>query len=133
MPDNPLAEEPFPNIQSKPYHQNFRPFPWVLSMVTTVKGSVPAPPPPLVRKVEIVMRPLLNLLFSWLNRSNYLSHSSHSFSRLFIIFVFLLWMLCLISFLYCCDTYADNIQGEATCLRYLRLASLSSASIIKIV
>lgn len=39
VPNNPLNEEPFPTVQLKPHYQNFRTFPWVLSMVATVKES----------------------------------------------------------------------------------------------
>lgn len=46
VPSNPLSEGSFPTI-----HQNFIPFPWDLSMVTTVKGSVSAPPLLLMRKL----------------------------------------------------------------------------------
>ena len=40
------------------------PFPWVLSSVTREKRTVPAPPPPLVRKLQTTMRSPLSLLSS---------------------------------------------------------------------
>lgn len=69
------------------------PFPQVLSLAIREERSVPAPPLPLVRKLQSSMRSELSL-FSRLNTPSDLSCSSYSFpSRAFNILVALLWTL----------------------------------------
>lgn len=85
-------------------HQlSYMSFTQILSLVTTVKVSVPAPLLSLTRNLQTAGRSPRSLLFYRLDRPNYLSHSSYGFpSRPFDILAGLHWILSngFVSFIY---------------------------------
>jgi len=56
---------------------SFKPFPGTLSLDTREKSSAHLSPCPLLRKLQRAMRSLLSLLFSKLDKSRVLGHSSY--------------------------------------------------------